>query len=118
MANYSGDTLTNHRLMINNGTLAGNGTVTNFGTLRASGSQAVALTDVGTLKPEIPVSVYTTKNDYIKTDGAIVIELGGTGTGAYDQLDVAGTANLVGTFDLVPLIPYTDVATVAPPMVL
>jgi len=56
----------------------------------------------------------------VSFDGAIVlsttsttqIELGGLTAGAqYDQVNIAGTANLNGALDLITLTPYTDPAT-------
>jgi len=66
----------------------------------------------GIVAPGHSRGVLAITGDYTQAAGATLeIELGGTGAGEFDQLTIAGAANLDGTLDLVPQASYTDPAT-------
>ena len=67
----------------------------------------------GTLTPGNSPGILSITGGYAQgTAATLEIELGGTTAGEqHDQLDVAGTVNLDGTLDLLPLASYTDPAT-------
>jgi hypothetical protein len=56
------------------------------------------LRNEGEVRPGLSPGVLTVAGDYTQsTDGTLAIEVGGTGEGEHDRLDVAGAAHLAGT---------------------
>ena len=124
------DNTINGRIMVaGQSTATFYGDITNDGDIFTGlGSQSVLLGDVtgsgnfpgagivefaGAISPgSSPDAVHFGGDVLLGSSAEVEIELLGTTAGSeHDQLDVAGTVNLEGTLDLLPLAPYIDPAT-------
>ena len=105
--NLNGNTLTksgNGTLNINNQLNSGSGSVVvTAGVLGGTGEVGGSLTNQsgGIVAPGRSAGTLSVATNYTQAAGAtLAVELGGTADGLFDLLDVAGTANLMGTIDI------------------
>ena len=80
------------------GTLtASNGVNINGGTLKGTGTVVANVTNAGHVAPGDSPGTLSVTGNYTQTSaGALDIEIGGTGTGQFDFLNITGAANLAG----------------------
>ncbi|WP_168735337.1 autotransporter domain-containing protein [Pseudothauera rhizosphaerae] len=101
---YTGATTVASGILAVDGQIGGTLTVQSGGTLGGSGTVAdVSVASGGTLAPGNSPGLLTVTGDLTLAPGSTtVMEINGTNRGAdYDAIDVAGTATLDGTLDLV-----------------
>jgi hypothetical protein len=85
------------------GDFTNEGTITGVGTINAG-----TLTNDDLLNPGNTTGTLTLNGNYTQTeDGTLNIQIGGTNTGEFDQLDVSDTANLNGTLNISVVNGYT-----------
>ena len=108
-----GGTVKINKNLINDGKIdvASDGTlsaiaITNSGALTGSGkiTTTSTFTNAGTVAPGSSPGTLSIAGEYVQQSaGGLIIQVGGTGAGQFDVLDVTGSATLAGTLD-VPLI--------------
>lgn len=100
---YTGDTMVSAGTLLVNGSLAGDVLVENGGTLGGDGvlGGAVTVQSGGMFSPGNSPGQITLMDSLTMADGSfLLIELGGTEGGLYDQIDVQGFFTAGGTLNL------------------